>query len=88
MAGLCGLSRPVGILLRCLSCGNTLCLSVMSVSRRFKRALCSVSLVRRLEGGFSLLLQGGERCCQMGLAPSSLWIFSSHRRSSTGDAFL
>ena len=45
----------------------------------------NIFILRRSEGGFSLLLQGGERCCQIGLALTSLGIFFSiHRRANTG----
>ena len=63
VAGLCGLSRPVGILLRIVSSEDTLCLFAMSVSRRFKR------------GFVFCVLCCCERCCQICLAPTSLDIF-------------
>ena len=45
----------------------------MSVSRRFRRA-CVFSVYRRSQGGFSLLLKGGERCC------NGLWVSLPSRR--------
>ena len=54
----------------------TLCLVRMSVSRRFKRALVFCVYSFKVGRRFSLLSKGGERCCQIGLAPTSLWNFS------------
>ena len=43
---------------RIVSSENTLCLLAMSDSRRFKRALCFVCIVRRSKGGWTAFRMG------------------------------
>ena len=69
VAGLCGRSRPVGNLSSTLS-WRVHFVSFWNECLVSRVHLCFVYKVQKVGKRFSLLLKGGERCRQNGLAPT------------------